>query len=68
MFNKSIKANGKIVNQNIINLFGFAFQGQNIYKWGEMFYNIMIIIYICKFGKNFFIIDIKFRRIMSKLT
>jgi hypothetical protein len=38
VLNKTIKANGKIVNQNIINLFIFDFQGQSTYKWGESFY------------------------------
>ncbi len=36
MIKKAIKANGEIVEVDIINLFGFAFR-DNIFEWGEIF-------------------------------
>ncbi len=36
VFKKMIKANGKIVNENINNFFCFTFQN-NIFKWGIFF-------------------------------
>jgi hypothetical protein len=36
VFKKAIKANGEIVEINIINMFGFTLQ-DNISKWGENF-------------------------------
>jgi hypothetical protein len=34
VFKKAIKANGEMVEANIINLFGFTFR-DNIFEWGE---------------------------------
>jgi hypothetical protein len=36
VFKKAIKVNGKIINEDIINLFGFTLQ-DNIFEWGENF-------------------------------
>jgi hypothetical protein len=36
MFKKAIKANGEIVEVNIINMFGFTLKN-NIIEWGEIF-------------------------------
>jgi len=36
VFKKAIKANGEIVESNIINLFGYILK-DNIFKWGESY-------------------------------
>jgi hypothetical protein len=45
VFKKAIKTNGKIVNEDLINLLGFTFC-DSIFEWGKKFYMIIPIIFL----------------------
>jgi hypothetical protein len=50
VFKKVIKANGEIVNENIINFLGFTLRN-NIFKWGNLFCKIILIILLQNWSK-----------------